>query len=356
MLKRAAVFDPYLDSIGGGEVYTSTVIESLIKNNFYVEIFWKSWKIKRKIKKYLGIDISNTQINTHGYNLFRKKGKLLKKVVFTKKFDLIFFLSDGSIPWTFSRNNILHFQVPFQSVRGKSFLNQLKFKNIHHIICNSNFTKKFIDREFAVNSEVVYPPINIHPQKTKKENIVLSVGRFTQALHNKRQDLLVETYKNMVDRGLKDWELKLVGSDKEGKSIVRNLKKKIQGYPIKIVTNITHKQLEEEYSKAKIYWHAAGFQVDQEKNPELVEHFGIATAEAMSAGCVPIVINLGGQPEIVNNGKDGYLWDSIIELRQKTLQLISARDDLASLSRAAIKKSKQFSKTTFMSKFSRIAV
>lgn len=354
MVKKAAVFDPYFDSIGGGEVYTSAVIESLLKNKFQVEIFWNSSEIKKKINKYFGIDITKTKINTYGYKLFKSKGSIYKKILLTKKFDFIFFLSDGSIPWLFSRNNIIHFQVPFQRVRGKTFLNQLKLKNINHIICNSGFTKKFIDQEFAVRSRVIYPPININPPKLIKENIILSVGRFTQTLHNKRQDVLVDAFKQMVDKGLKGWELKLIGSDQEGKNMVSKLKMKIKGYPISIITNINHQQLENEYSKAKIFWHAAGYGIDQGKHPELVEHFGLATAEAMRAGCIPIVINKGGQPEIIEEGKDGYLWDSISELKQKTLHLIGAEEELIIISRASIRKSRLFDKSSFMSKFTKI--
>ncbi len=35
---------------------------------------------------------------------------------------------------------------------------------------------------------------------------------------------------------------------------------------------------------------------------------GMTTPEAMSAGCVPVVIRKGGQPEIVRHGLDGFLW------------------------------------------------
>jgi glycosyltransferase involved in cell wall biosynthesis len=371
-MKKAAIFDPYLDTIGGGEVYTCAVAECLLGNGFDVEIFWKEKKILGSIKGYLGIDITKAEINPLGYKLFTHRGNWVKKILLTKKYDLIFFLSDGSIPPLFSRNNILHFQIPFTKIQGQSLqsmkegrpeksskqglslLDKRKIQNIHHIICNSRFTKKFIDRTYSVDSKVLYPPINISPSKEKKQNIILSVGRFTETLHHKRQDVLVSTFKELVTEGLKSWELVLIGSSKEGKKLVREITKQSEGYPIKIITDVDHKSLEKEYARASIFWHAAGFEVDGTKNPELVEHFGIATAEAMAAGCVPIVINKGGQPEIVKNGENGYLWDSTDSLKKYTLQLIKSPEKIKQLAKKAKEASKRLSKERFCREFSTV--
>ena len=62
------------------------------------------------------------------------------------------------------------------------------------------------------------------------------------------------------------------------------------------------------YRKAKIFWHATGYGVDEEKEPWKMEHFGITTVEAMSYGAVPVVIDKGGQTEIVEEGVNGYRW------------------------------------------------
>lgn len=350
--KKAAIFDPYLDTIGGGEVYSASVTKCLLESGFLVDIFWKEKDITEKINKYLGIDITKARINTYGYKLYSKKGNFFQKIRFSKNYDLVFFLSDGSIPILFSKKNILHFQIPFTDINGDSLVNRLKLRNIHHIICNSNFTKEVIDREFIVSSEVIYPPVNIKTTSIKKYNIILSVGRFTKTLHRKRQDILVSAFKQLVDQGLKDWKLKLIGSSKEGKEIVSKLMGQAKGYPIEIIVDVEHGRLEKEYASAAIFWHAAGYGIDEKKNPQLVEHFGIATAEAMSAGCVPIVINKGGQPEIVKTGENGYLWDSTDSLKKITLQLIRSPDKMKKLSKEAEKASNKFSKERFCSDLS----
>jgi len=352
--KKAAVFDHYLDTMGGGEVYTASVVRCLLQQDFAVELFWEDTGIKHNINKFLGIDIDLASINHFGYSLFTQKGHWLQKRQLTHAFDLAFFVSDGSVPVLFSKKNILHFQIPFTNVHGSSLLNHIKLSYIHHIVCNSNFTKRVIDKEYSLKSEVLYPPININPEKTKKQNIILSVGRFTDTLHNKRQDVLVSSFKNLVDEGLKDWRLVLIGSSKEGKTMIEDLKALAKGYPIEILTDVRHTTLEDAYTVAKIFWHAAGFGVDQEKHPKQVEHFGIATAEAMAAGCIPIVINKGGQPEIVEDGKNGYLWGTTDELKTKTIQLISNPREISELSDKANKSSKRFSKERFFKELSKI--
>lgn len=351
---KAAIFDPYLDTIGGGEVYTASVVRCLLSSGFAVDLFWNDKSITQSIQQFLGIDISQAKINVLGYWLFSNKGRLLQKRNLTRQYDVIFYLSDGSIPLLFSRNNILHFQIPFHDVEGSSLTNQLKLKNIHSVVCNSRFTSRIIDKEYKVKSTVLYPPVNIRSVKAEKENTILSVGRFTETLHNKRQDVLVTAFKQLVEDGLKDWKLVLVGSSTEDNKIIKDLKKQSKGYPIEILIDVAHNDLEKEYAQAKIFWHAAGWQIDEEKSPELVEHFGIATAEAMKSGCVPIVINKGGQPEIVKNKQNGYLWNSQDSLKKLTVQLIRSPEKMRKIAKVAKMTSQQFSKERFCRQFSEL--
>ena len=83
-----------------------------------------------------------------------------------------------------------------------------------------------------------------------------------------------------------------------------------------------HDKLMELYSKAKIFWHATGYQVNEDKEPEKMEHFGITTVEAMSYGAVPVVINKGGQKETVCEGVNGFRWDTEEDCVGKTKMLI----------------------------------
>ena len=78
-------------------------------------------------------------------------------------------------------------------------------------------------------------------------------------------------------------------------------------------------ELEEVCGAACLFWHFTGAGVDPEAEPDRMEHFGIATAEAMSAGAVPVVVARGGQPEIV--GEAGFLWETLEECAEATRRL-----------------------------------
>jgi len=66
----------------------------------------------------------------------------------------------------------------------------------------------------------------------------------------------------------------------------------------RILADISYDQFVAAYRAASIFWHAAGWGED-DRYPGRFEHFGIVTREAMSAGCIPVVIGKAGQIEIV---------------------------------------------------------
>jgi glycosyltransferase involved in cell wall biosynthesis len=354
---KAGIYDPYLNILGGGERYVMTLVEYLNQEGYEVDIFWNDKAIKSKIEKQLGINLNRVNFVE---DIFYSRGNLprtttswvrglLKKWKITRRYDLIFYLSDGSVPFLFAKRNILHFQVPFTNVNGRSALNKIKFLKINKVICNSKFTKKFIDKEYGIKSEVVYPPVDVEKFKAgEKEDIILSVGRFTKALHAKKQHILIEVFKKMCNRGLKDWELILIGGTLKGdRNYIKSIRELARNYPIKVLTDIKFSDLKKFYSRAKIFWHAAGFGEDETKHPERMEHFGIAVVEAMAAGCVPIVINKGGLSEIVTHKVNGLLWETRSDLIKATLQLIKSQNLWQKLSSQAIKDSQKFSKKVF---------
>ncbi|MDO8452523.1 MAG: glycosyltransferase family 4 protein [bacterium] len=329
---RAAIFDPYLDTGGGGERYILAVAEVLKRNGWSVDLQWRDPKIRdwlsvRTGRDYSGINVVPSVSNGSGY-------------------DLIFWLSDGSVPLLFSKKNLIHFQTPFQEVGGKSLLNRIKFIKVNSVICNSEFTKSFIDKEFGVKSIVLYPPVSTEDfSPGKKENIILYVGRFSTLQQSKGQDILIECFKKL---NAKDWKLVLAGgSEVGGKEFVQDLKKLAKGSNIEILENLPFSEIKSLYSKAKIFWSAAGYGVTEEETPEKVEHFGMTLVEGMAAGVVPLASNKGGHKEVIKNGENGYLWETEEELVKLTHKLINDERRLNSLAEKAKKDCEQFSEQRF---------
>lgn len=354
---KIGVYDPYLDTLGGGEKYMLTAAACLAKEH-EVTVFWDNPEIAKAAKQRFGIDLSHISFTK---NIFNPQVPLWERIFQSMQYDRIFYLSDGSIPVVFPKKLFLHFQFPLEWVKGKSLGNSLKMQHVAGVICNSQFTKKFIDKTFTIDSTVLYPPSTGEFSKNKdikKENIILTVGRYGRLSDNtsfKKQEFMIETFKKMLKNGLKQWKFILVISFKEkDKVYIEELEKSIKGLPIEIIKNADSIILQDLYRKAKIYWHAAGFGEDLEKHPELAEHFGIATVQAMEQGAVPVVLNAGGQIEIVNESENGLLWSSQEECIEKTEKVIKDKKLWEKLSNNAEKKAEEFTVNKFCQNLSAI--
>ena len=344
---RIGLYDPYTDALGGGEKYMYTLAECLSQNHD-VSIFWDRESDIEAIERRFSLSLKKTRIVK---NIFTNKISLKQRISESRSYDRIIYLSDGSLPTLLTRNLLIHFQFPVEWIT-LSIATKIKFAQVRSVICNSQFTKDYIDKKFLIKSTVLYPPVDIKAKSMKKENIILHVGRFAgttvEGTDYKKQGVMVEVFKKMIDKGLKDWKLIIaagVKSEDENKFalMIQNAK----NYPIEFLKNETNDALWETYAKAKIYWHASGYGEDTKKHPELAEHFGISTVESMGAGCVPVVINKGGQKEIVTDGVNGVLWNTEEEWIDKTSQLIENKDMLQMLSRAAKLRAEGFSKELF---------
>lgn len=383
MHKRVAIYDPYLDTLGGGERYCLTVAEILLKKGFHVDLFWSGDKtLIEKAEKRFSLNLTDLkivpdifEIKPHQLELMEESrifSKFITKVLDPKKikiklkktyqkfkttnqYDIIFYLSDGSIPFLFAKKNFLHIQVPFTKTPNylNSILEKPKLKLISNVICNSQFTSRFQTGDLKNKTLVLYPPVDVDKFKIAphKENIILSVGRFDNILNAKKQDVLIDAFASLVkNHNLSDWKLVLAGGsllDPNKNVYLKCLFEKAKDLPVSFLINPPFAELQKIYSESKIYWHAAGFDVDENVHPENTEHFGITIVEAMASGLVPVVIAKGGIPEIVENGVNGYLWENLDELVKKTKKLIDDPESLKLMSQQSIINCRSFSKENF---------
>jgi len=323
-MKKALVFDPYLDTLGGGERYALTFAQVLKHLGYEVKIAWSDEQDLIKAKARFGLDLSGIEVDPALYKLCESKSSLSDRLKFTKQFDLVFWVSDGSLPFLFGKKNLVHFQVPFTKLGGSKIANSLKLFSINKLVYNSKFTRDVIERSLPRSKGVViYPPIDTTQfVPGKKENLILSVARFDSPSHSKRQDVLIDAFREMFAKE-KEYRLVLAGGNRGGDETLDSLKQRVGNLPVEIIPNPDFKKLKDLYSRAKFFWHAAGYGIDETKEPEKVEHFGMTTVEAMSAGCIPVVIAKGGQKEILSDHRD-LLAESPSEIVEVTLRI--ARD------------------------------
>ncbi|MDO8573424.1 MAG: glycosyltransferase family 4 protein [Candidatus Daviesbacteria bacterium] len=347
---KVAIYSPYLDTFGGGEKYMMTIAEVLSSDN-EVEILLDKHLLG------LGADYLKQELSQR-FDLNLKKTNFIKsplgagsnildRTFFLRKYDLLFYLTDGSIFYPTAGKNVLHIQSPLVGQPAKSVWGKLKLKGWNLIIYNSNFTKINAERNWPTKSMVIYPPVDVEKIKPKnKKKYILSVGRFFGYLKDKKQDILIKTFRELYEEGkTNEWSLHLAGAASEGdQAYLKDLKKSAQGLPIFFYPNINHDKLIRLYGESSIYWHASGFKED---DPAKMEHFGISTVEAMAAGCVPIVINRGGQAETVQDGKNGLLWNSLEDMKKLTVSLISDQLLMNKLSKGCRLTSQRFSKAKF---------
>lgn len=352
---RIAIYSPYLDTAGGGEKYILTIAEAL-SDAHTVDILLDSHlfsigreKIEKKIKLLHGLDLAKVNFQKAPIG---KGSSFFNRLLFLKKYDCLFYLTDGSVFLSTVKRSYIHFQVPFKNTAASNFWGKFKLSTWEKAIYNSFFTKEIVEKTWPLTGEVIYPPVeteNFNP--LPKKNQILSVGRFFGYLKDKKHQVMIDAFKDLAHQ-LKGWSLHLAGGAGEGdRQYLDDLKKSADGFKVYFYPNAPFSEIKKLYGESKIYWHAAGF---EEKDPQKFEHFGIATVEAMSAGCVPVVVNKGGQKEIVDNTKNGFLWDSLNELEKYTIKVAKNEVFRETLSENAIDKSKNFSKEIFINNIKKL--
>ncbi len=357
---KIAFYSPYLPKhTGGGEKYLFDCAKILEAEGHQVFIAISQEKplseneiaeIRKKYENFLSYSLEKIVfINSPLFT----NANFFKKLLWTAQFDVLYYQTDGSLFFSLANKNILHIQIPLKLDKS-SFLEKAKLANWQIKNTNSLFTKKYIERFWQTKIDFVHQPY-VDEQEFKltknwqKEKIILSVGRFFCQLHSKRQDVLVNFFKDLLSTNkntLKGWQLVLIGK-KEDPIFAKKVADLGKNLNILILHDLSRKELVDFYKKASIYWHTAGFEVDENLEPEKVEHFGISTLEAMSARAVPIVINKGGQKEILGRELAQCLWDDEDDCLAKTLELIKNEMKRTELAEIAHQKSLLFSREKF---------
>lgn len=239
---------------------------------------------------------------------------------------------------------------------GPRKFTQAELDSYTRIIANSKYTKKWIAKYWGMNTPVVYPPVNIEEfaSAERQQKWIVNTGRFFVGGHSKKQLELVEAFKQLHQE-LPDWELHLVGSVNDAdihRKYYQQVVDAAQGLPVVFHKNASFDELTSVLGKSKIYWHATGLDIDEEKYPVMLEHFGLTIVEAMASGCIPVVIDKGGPAEIARDV--GYTWDTVEELIHITKHLAQDPDRLKQFKEKAEKASTLYDQKAFEDNFTEV--
>ncbi len=179
---------------------------------------------------------------------------------------------------------------------------------------------------------------------------ILSVGRFFAGGHNKRQDVVIEAFRELVRGGRDDMELALAGSihpSAEGRERFHELQRTAKGLRCRFYPNVSRQDLAALYGRSAVLIHAAGYGVDPDEFPETLEHFGITPVEAASFGCIPVVYGQAGPAEVVRSLGLSTVFSTVEECATTVSGLLHDRAGSSALSELLFERSSLYSAEAF---------
>jgi len=325
--KRIGLFNRFWDTLGGGEAHAMHVA-SILSQRGEIELIGTSDFHLSKIGKYFNVDISG----------WRKR--IVKDITpsITEEYDI--FVNSCYQDQTVSRADISLYLVSFPS-SGKV---PIEFLKSYYFLANSRFTMQWMEKYWGKGrfmGTVFFPAVPSEFLYSKKRNTksrkILSVGRFVTSGHTKGQMEIATAYKKIVSASpeLSDWELILIGSANDP-SYVSDVRRFVKELNVKIITDADFKTVLDYYLASQIYVHASGLHRDEYRHPELFEHFGMAVAQAVSAGCTPLVYKAAGPVEILEEMKIGHSFIDENHLA-KSLEKLMRESNLCRVNDAKVK-------------------
>lgn len=378
-LGKIGIYDEPSGGMGGAEYHAVVLAEGLSQRRKVEFIHHHQPLTRERLEGFTGLDLSRvamrclpreplpTAASSLPWRLWHQNSRWRADV--SSPYDVFVSFVHGIPPFCHAPKGVLVVLFPFfernwmrlDPPRGLDPRRRIRDAYYHYewrrrigsyarVVSNSEFTRKWTRQYWDVDSTVVYPPVDITPFDVPKQDVVLSVGRFSTTGHSKRQEDIIRTFAGLSQLHRAGWRHRSVGalSDAPADRAHFGQLESMAGVVTSLIANASRSEIKAEFGRAKVFVHAAGFDADESK-PGAMEHFGIATVEAMAAGAVPVVVNRGGQPEIVEHGVSGFVWNTLDEMARYIAVLASdetLRDRMAAEAR---KRANAFSRERFLS-------
>ena len=310
---------------GGLNIYVQQTSKLLSKNHEVTVVTGEAAEsFKENNLEFLSLNLfeNNLSVDDKEIHLqeFRKK---LDEFIDLKSFDLIhahYWLSgliakqvaeEFKIPLIYTSHSLGIFLEGYNKERVDC--EKMVMESSHFVTASSEFENVLISENYkidknkikqitpGVDREVFTPNSSI-----KRENIFLSIGRIQP------QKGQVETLKFLSNfRKIEsDFMCYFIGgpSGKSGNEYLDELKKNIKDLDldshVKFLDNLSQTKIKELLNKSKLLIHTSKF-----------ETFGLVAIEANSMGVPVLTTNNGSLVEIIENDKNGFLSDNLVESR-----------------------------------------
>ena len=186
----------------------------------------------------------------------------------------------------------------------------------------SEWTRSRFRESYGAEATTVYPPVpGGFPDVpwAERENGFVCIGRISR---EKRLEQMIDILSKVREHD-QDTHLHIIGNPIAPWSYYHDLRRRVQEHAswVFLHENVSRGEMTELVARHRYGIHA---------KPD--EHFGIAVAEIVKAGCIVFVPNDGGQVEIVG-GDDRLLYRSAEDAVAKILRVMKDPDEQAALRR-----------------------
>ena len=310
---------------GGLNIYVKQTSKLLSKNHEVTVVTGETAEsFKENNLEFLSLNLFEKNLSVDDKEIylqeFRKK---LDEFIDLKSFDLIhahYWLSgliakqvaeEFKIPLIYTSHSLGIFLEGYNKERVDC--EKMVMESSHFVTASSEFENVLISENYkidknkikqitpGVDREVFTPNSSI-----KRENIFLSIGRI-QPQKGQVETLNFLSNFRKIESNFKCF---FIGgpSGKSGNEYLDELKKNIKDLDldshVKFLDNLSQTKIKELLNKSKLLIHTSKF-----------ETFGLVAIEANSMGVPVLTTNNGSLVEIIENDKNGFLSDNLVESR-----------------------------------------
>ena len=308
---------------GGMSVYVQQISKYLSENhNVTVVTGEKADSFTDKNLEFISLDIFESELNVEDKEIYLQEFKnKLEEFLDLNSFDVIhahYWLSglvareisnELNIPFIFTSHSLGIFLDGYNKERVDC--EKIVMTSTNLVTASSVFETMLIADTYKIDEnkiKKITPGVDrkifIPDLSVEKENIILSIGR----IQEQKGQLQTIEFLNNFKKIQNDFKCYFVGgpSGKHGNEYLHELKQTIKDFNldkhVEFLGDLPQTEIIELFKKAKLLIHTSKF-----------ETFGLVAIEANTMGVPVLTTNNGSLMEIIENNKNGYLSENLID-------------------------------------------